>query len=239
MKPLIGITVFHENRELHKKYISLNNAYVDAVEMSGGVPILIPITDGILAKEYVSKCDGILLSGGEDISPLFYQEDPIKEIGSIDTRRDFWEKELFMEALNQKKSILGICRGCQLINVFSGGSLFQDIDSQVKGVLGHHPKGVLGEEKYHRAKLEKGSHLYKIFQEEVLEINSFHHQSVKELGKGLITSAVANDGIIEAFESEDMSKQYILGIQWHPEAMVKKHSEFIKIFTSFIESCKK
>ncbi|MGL5231767.1 MAG: gamma-glutamyl-gamma-aminobutyrate hydrolase family protein [Fusobacteriaceae bacterium] len=239
MKPLIGITVFHETRELNKKYIALNNAYVEAIEMAGGIPILIPFADEALAKEYVDRCDGILFSGGEDVSPLFYGEDPKKQLGVIDTKRDFWEKALLKAVVEKSKPILGICRGCQVINVFLGGNLFQDIDSQVKNVLGHHPKGVLGDEKYHRIKIKKDSELYKIFNREIIEINSFHHQSVKELGEDLKVIATANDGIVEAFQSYDMDEHYILGIQWHPEAMVKRYDEFLKIFENFVEKCSK
>lgn len=239
MKPLIGITVFHETRELNKKYIALNNAYVEAIEMAGGIPILIPFAGEDLAREYIDRCDGILFSGGEDVSPMFYDEDPKKELGVIDTRRDFWEKALLKAAVDKNKPILGICRGCQVINVFLGGSLFQDIDSQVKNVLGHHPKGVLGDEKYHRISIKKDSELYKIFNREIIEINSFHHQSVKDLGEDLKTVATSNDGIVEAFQSYDMDKNYILGIQWHPEAMVKRYDEFLKIFENFVEKCSK
>lgn len=239
MKPLIGITVFYETRELNKKYIALNNAYVEAIEMAGGIPVLIPFVEEGLAKEYVERCDGILFSGGEDVSPMFYDEDPRKELGVIDTRRDFWEKALLQEAVEKNKPILGICRGCQVINVFLGGSLYQDIDSQVKDVLGHHPKGVLGDEKYHRVNIEKSSELYKMFNRDIIEINSFHHQSVKDLGENLKVIATSNDGIIEAFQSEDMNKHYILGIQWHPEAMVKRYDEFLKIFGYFVENCSK
>lgn len=141
--------------------------------------------------------------------------------------------------MEKSKPILGICRGCQVINVFLGGNLFQDIDSQVKNVFGHHPKGVLGDEKYHRIKIKKDSELYKIFNREIIEINSFHHQSVKELGEDLKVIATANDGIVEAFQSYHMDEHYILGIQWHPEAMVKRYDEFLKIFENFVEKCSK
>lgn len=239
MKPVIGITTFLESKEMGKKYQSLNNSYIEAIQLAGGIPILLPIIESDLsdAEEYISICDGILFSGGEDISPLLYNESPSKYLGVVDTRRDFWENELFKAILSSKLPTLGICRGCQVINVFKNGSLYQDIDTQIEYVNGHHPKGILGDEKYHSATLKEGSLLREIFGNDSIEINSFHHQSAKSMGENLVITALSDDEIIEAFENKNMDDHYIMGIQWHPEAMIKRYPEFLEIFKNFVTQC--
>lgn len=239
MKPLIGITAMSEFRENGKSFTALNSTYKDAVLAGGGIPILLPINDPEYAEEIVQHLDGVIFSGGEDIHPLFYGEAPVLRLGLLTPQRDRWELELFKKAREKQLPLLGICRGCQLINVAMGGTLYQDIDSQVPGVNGHHPSGIKGDEVYHHIRINSSSELQKIFSAEKLGVNSFHHQSVKELGTGLVASAVSEDGIVEAFEYFHMEKEYIMGIQWHPEAMIGRHREFIELFENFIKRCKK
>ncbi|MGL5099612.1 MAG: gamma-glutamyl-gamma-aminobutyrate hydrolase family protein [Fusobacteriaceae bacterium] len=239
MKPLIGITTTSEIRDNGKVFISLNNTYKEAVILGGGIPFLIPVNNPEYAKEIVQHLDGILFSGGEDVHPIFYGEAPLIKIGTVNPDRDRWELELFKEARKKMIPLLGICRGCQIINIALGGTLYQDIDSQIPGVNGHHPVGIKGDEIYHHINIDPTSELYKIFTTQKLGINSFHHQSVKKLGEGLVSSAFSEDGIIEAYQYSEIENNYIMGIQWHPEAMVNKHQEFKKIFENFIVKCKK
>lgn len=239
MRPIIGITIFEEYSEKGKKYSSVNSSYAEAILSAGGLPILIPMSNGNSAREYANICDGILFSGGEDVSPFFYDENPIKQLGKIDTRRDIWEKHLYEEAIKKQIPILGICRGCQAINVFRNGTLYQDIDTQLDGVLGHHPTGIIGDEKYHSIVIKEGTVLHDIFKKEKIMTNSFHHQAVKKIGNGLIVTALSSEGVIEAYESENMNEQFILGIQWHPEAMVRRYEEFLGIFKKLIETASK
>lgn len=239
MKPLIGITVFNELRDRGRKYNALNFAYVDAVKMAGGIPIMIPVLEDSDGFEYINRLDGILFSGGEDMSPLYFGEEPIRELGQVDSRRDENERKLFLAAKEKKMPILGICRGSQVLNVYMGGTLYQDIDSQVKGVQGHHPTTTLYDERYHMIDIVEGTTLYDIFKTKELGINSFHHQAVKELAPNLVATAHAKDGIIEAWENKNMEEHYILATQWHPEAMIHRHREFLKIFENFIERVKR
>jgi len=235
MKPIIGLTTFGEYKA-RAVYNSLNSTYINAIVEGGGAPLLIPMVEdrGVLAK-YMNVIDGIIFTGGEDISPLYYGENPIKELGGTDESRDSYEMALFMEAYRINMPILGICRGCQLINVALGGSLYQDVNSQIEGSLGHSSKGDDISQAHHMIRIEKDSKLYDIFGNETIAVNSFHHQAIKKMGDGLKATAYSYDGIIEAIES--VKKDYIIGVQWHPEAMLPKRVIFAKLFEEFVKQC--
>lgn len=239
MKPLIGITTSIESRDNGREFSVLNNTYKEAILKAGGIPLLIPVNSSEYAKEVIQYLDGILLSGGEDVHPLFYGEPPLTKLQTLSPERDRWELELFKQAMKKNIPLLGICRGSQIINVALGGTLYQDIDSQLPGVNGHHPTGIKGDEIYHNIDIDLGSELYKIFIVEKLGINSFHHQGIKKLADNLKISSFSEDGIIESYEYAKMESQYIVGVQWHPEGMIGKHKEFLKLFENFVERCKK
>lgn len=234
MKPIIGLAL--SNRVRPKKiYSVINNDYIKAVKKAGGIPILIPFSDNIEnVKAYSNKIQGIIFTGGEDISPLSYNEDPIKEVECIIEERDRFELELFKEVYKKKIPILGICRGLQLINIALGGSLYQDIYTQIPNCLGHSPKHTLRSNLYHSVKIEKDSKLFDIFKTQDLKVNSFHHQSVKKLGSDLKITALSNDGIVEAIES--IKENFLVAVQWHPENLVEKHYEFLKLFEALVNS---
>lgn len=237
MKPIIGLAL--SNRVKSKKiYSVINNDYVKAVQKAGGIPVLIPFSDNLEnMKEYTNKIQGIIFTGGEDISPLFYNEDPIKEVQCIIEERDRFELELFKEAYKKQIPILGICRGLQLINVALGGNLYQDLNTQIPNSYGHAPKQTPRSNLYHSVKIEKDSKLFDIFESEDLKVNSFHHQSVKKLGTNLKVTALSNDGIVEAIES--INDKFLVAVQWHPENLVEKHEEFLKFFEALINEAKK
>lgn len=234
MKPIIGISSYEEN---NKGQYNLNTNYVDAVLDAGGIPVIIPIIrDEEDAERYLDTIDGIIFSGGIDISPLNYHENPLKEINRMSSIRDNYEIMLFKKSYERKIPILGICRGCQLMNVSLGGKLYQDINSQVANSLGHSPRSMAGDEFFHSIKIEKDSNFYNIFGKEEIFVNSFHHQAIKELGKNLKAVSHADDGIIEAIEATD--QRFMIGVQFHPEALQKKHKEFLGIFKALIEAAK-
>lgn len=235
MKPIIGITTFCDPRP-RKTFSSVSQNYVTSVLMAGGIPILIPIINNKdeLAY-YLDLVDGLLFTGGEDISPLEYGEDPISHVTLVSGERDRQEIDLFKMAYEKHMPILGICRGIQLINVALGGSLYQDLGSQYKGALGHLPADNPVSELYHRVKVDDQSKLYHIFLESEFAVNSFHHQAIKELGKNLKVAACSKEGIIEGIESTD--KRYLFGVQWHPEDLSAKYPLFLRLFKSFIEAC--
>ncbi len=236
MKPIIGITSFFE-KESSGKLSAVSYDYVKAIKAAEGIPIVIPIiTEEELLDGYISIIDGLLLSGGEDLSPLLYGENPIDKVNSTCCDRDKWEMALFEKAYKKQIPILGICRGMQLINVALGGTLYQDINKQVENSLGHCPKESIADQPYHRVKIDEGSKLYNIFGKKDIEVNSFHHQSLKDIGKGLKATAYSHDGIVEGVES--LERDLLMGVQWHPEKLTERYPIFLNIFKAFIKTCK-
>lgn len=241
MKALIGISSFDEYSE-KDIYVSVNSNYSYSISSAGAVAVVIPGLRGLnkseniseLASAYVSKLDGIVFSGGGDLFPHFFNENPIKELGKMSLDRDEWELALFKAAYDKKLPILGICRGCQIINVALGGSLYQDIASQVPGSSGHYFKAAM-DEAVHYININKGTMLYDALGEERILVNSFHHQSVKGLGQGLVITAKSDDGVIEAIEGEDRSR-FVLALQFHPEALTKRYPDFLKLFRYFLKA---
>ncbi|MFA5576547.1 MAG: gamma-glutamyl-gamma-aminobutyrate hydrolase family protein [Tissierellaceae bacterium] len=234
MKPIIGITTFEEDS---KGYHSVKNTYIDAVFAAGGIPINIPmIEDEEDYQAYANLIDGIIFTGGPDILPLIYGENPIKEIGLITSRRDEYELGLFKKVYQMEKPILGICRGSQLMNVALGGNLYQDINVQVANTLGHVSKSTSADEFYHQISIVEDSRLYKIFEKKKINVNSYHHQAIKELGNDLRVIALSEDGIIEGIEGT--GRGFVLGLQFHPEALAPRYPEYLKIFTEFILAAK-
>lgn len=231
MKPIIGVTTFLSDSS---KYSTVSRNYTDSIFAAGGLPVSIPIVAGETDySEYIDRVDGILFTGGNDIAPYFYGENPVKELHSMSSIRDEYEFSLFKSAYEKNMPIFGICRGIQLINVALEGSLYQDIYSQCPGTLGHSPEQTASDELYHSIEISRDTRLYDIFGEERIFTNSFHHQSVKALGKNLIATAYSEDGIIEAVESTE--DRFLLGVQWHPECMTKRHPKFLKLFTAFVQ----
>lgn len=237
MKPIIGITTFNEHKD-QRNYNSVDYNYINSVTLAGGVPVLLPIINNKEdIKEYLNNIDGLIFSGGEDILPAIYEENPINELRAISTERDFFEIELFKLAYDMDKPILGICRGIQLINVASGGTLYQDIYVQRENTLGHSPTKIERNSLYHFIDIEKGSKLFDIFNEDKIMVNSFHHQSIKNVSHEFRITARSYDGIIEAIEAKN--KKFVIGVQWHPEALVMNYQEFIKLFKEFVDAAKR
>jgi putative glutamine amidotransferase len=205
--------------------------------MAGGIPVLIPIIDSRQNIDfYINKIDGLLLTGGEDVSPIMYGENPTKEVTQISPQRDEQEYELFLQAYIRNLPVLGICRGVQLMNSALGGTLYQDIYTQRENSLGHCPMDTPVDNLYHSVKINKESKLYSIFQKEEILVNSFHHQSLKDISKEFTVSAMSSDGIVEGIEN--VNRKFAIGVQWHPEDLTKKYPEFLKLFDAFTASCK-
>lgn len=225
-RPLIGITGDIEERD-GKTYIYIDSRYGKLVEECGGIPILLHPT--ISVREVISRVDGLLLSGGEDIHPRYYGEEPKYPMElSPDIRTDF-EMALVKEAMVNGLPILGICHGMQLINVAFGGTLYQDLRSQRADAMEHR----LGD-KRHPVSIAGGSLLYGIMGKEEISVTSTHHQGVKVMGKGLKLGAVAPDGVTEAFEMPNYP--FLLGVQWHPEKGPDEES--YRLLRIFLKNCK-
>lgn len=237
-KPIIGITSSHEKenglRNYHRTTVSID--YTKGVIEGGGIPIVIPTTGDIeIIKEQLNLIDGLILSGGPDINPIYYGEDFKEKIGVISPERDDNEIKILKEFLKTEKPILGICRGHQLLNVYFGGTLYQDLSYFEMEPLKHR-QDLYPELEIHNVAIEKNSILEKLYGESI-RTNSFHHQAINKLGEGFKVIARSSDGIVEAIEKID--HKFCLGIQWHPEMMVARgNKDMIKIFKLLIEkSC--
>ena len=177
--------------------------------------------------------DGLLLTGGADINPLFLGEEPVKELHSINPRRDRQELLLAKLAADRQIPILGICRGIQVMNAAFGGSLYQDIHVQMEGKRIKHDQDLGRGYASHTVRIEKDSLLYKLFETEVLPVNSFHHQAVKEVAPGFRVTARSSDGVIEAMESTECKS--MMGVQWHPECFILENNTcMMPLFEWFI-----
>lgn len=224
MKPIIGVTADF-NYEVVKH--CLGEAYVASLRDAGGAVIVLPSGDGAVIDEYLDICDGLVLSGGGDLDPNFWGDLPSWQMGEINPRRDEFELALARQAIERGLPLLGICRGCQLINVAAGGSLIQDIDGELS-----HVQKAPRDYPFHAIFIEPGSKLLGIIGRDKVRVNSFHHQGVAQPGRDLLISAYAADGTAEAIESTAHS--YMLGLQWHPECMGDEVSH--RVFQSFVKA---
>lgn len=235
MNPVIGLTCTKENI-VNGSINRINSTYIDVVLRTGGIPIIIPVLkDTKEVAKYLNTIDGIIFTGGGDVSSLYFNVEPIKEVDSIDHDRDNTEMELFKGVYEKGIPILGICRGAQLINIALGGDIYQDIYSQVSNVNGH-TCGTNVQEGYHTINILEDSILFEIFKKDKLVVNSQHHQAIRNIGENLRVIARTSDGIVEAIESTN--DKFILGLQFHPEAMAMKYEEFLKPFKYFVDRCK-
>jgi len=222
-KPLIGITT-----DFKDKHNSIEEAYSKAVAGYGGIPVLIPTvenqTDYLIT--IIDRIDGLLIPGSRDMDPKHYNEGPHPKLNPMNKERTAAEYIVLESALEKKIPVLGICGGMQFVNVFFGGSLYQDIQDLVENPL-IHEKGTV-----HPVKISEGSKLLSIVGKSEFSVNSYHHQAVNKIGKGLTVNANSPDNIVEGLESEEHS---ILAVQWHPELEDSDVSK--KIFESFISKC--
>lgn len=231
MKPIIGLTMNDSDKKL-----DINKAYLTSVELAGGIPICIPNATEETVDVLLNTIDGLLLIGGADVDSLIYGEEPHRNLGSIVRKRDEIDLLLLKKAFEKQIPILGICRGQQVMNVAFGGTIIQDIPSLVENPLLHKQSSKRGELAH---TVEVTTPKFKeIFDTDTLRVNTFHHQSVGQLGKGLAVSAIAKDGVIEGIEHGE--HPYCLSVQWHPEELAPVgdvHAQ--RLFKSFVEACKK
>ena len=231
-KPIIGI-VLDCAAELAGDDVryGLMGRYAKAVASAGGIPVLIPY-EGDLILEYLDMAQGFVFPGGDDINPKYYNEaiGPHTKTIINDMRTEF-ELEFLGKIIESKKPFLGICAGLQLLNVALGGTLYQDIETEIETEIKHKNHGLARDEDHHDIEIVIGTKLHEIMGVTLRKTNSHHHQSVKALGKDLIVAAKAADGIVEAIELE--GHPFCIGVEWHPEYMKNKYDR--KLMETFIQ----
>lgn len=214
-RPLIGISGSIRLFDGAER-AGVNAAYVDSVSKAGGIPLLLtPPIGPDAAGGALEPLDGLVLTGGHDLDPQWYDAHPSPELGPVDSRRDEFELALFHAARARGLPILGICRGMQLVNVAMGGTLYQDLPSEQPGGIHHDPPGARNS-RTHAVTVSEGSRLRFALDAATLVTNSFHHQAIKDLAPGLTVTARADDGVIEGVESAK-ADGWLLAVQWHPE----------------------
>ncbi len=237
-KPIIGLTM---RLELETDRFYLGRDYSEALEALGAIPYhisLIPHEDYI--SEIVKNVDGILLPGSDtDVDPLIFNEEPRPNLKKIIPEKENTDLMILAEAEKLNKSILGICFGMQVLNVSRGGTLYQDIETDIKDCVKHEQGKPLARNS-HRLEFEDASLIARLIttNKDDVRVNSHHHQAVGKLGKNLMSTAWAKDGVIECIE-DTREDRFVLGVQWHPELSWKTDPLSKNIFESFISACKK
>lgn len=234
--PIIGIAanqLIHATKTFDGNFVTYTpQGFVAAVQIAGGLPVLLPIGEPKTAQTYIQGIDKLLLAGGQDVSPQLYGEEPQPKIGETNRQRDDFEAALIKEALRQGKPILAVCRGIQLLNVVLGGTLYQDLSEYDGLQVKHEQQPTAPWLATHTVTIQEDSHLRHFLDEQTM-VNSYHHQGIKALSPQLKAVAWSTDRIVEAVESKDPKKR-ILGVQWHPELTYAVDDKEQALFNYFV-----
>ena len=213
---------------------TMARSYCNAIAAAGAMPVILPMTEDPAALDrIVAAFDGFCFTGGLDVDPLTYGEQVLPACGNVWPERDNFEMGLARRLVHMDKPVLGICRGNQVLNVALGGSLYQDVYSQIPGCLAHQQKHPLGYHA-HPVDIAPDSLLRKISGADTILVNSHHHQAVKDSGQGLVVTAHAPDGVIEAFELSE--HPFFVGVQWHPERLWQTNAAAAALFKAFVQA---
>lgn len=230
-KPMIGVTPLWD---AERQSVWMLPDYLDGIKAAGGLPVVLPLEMSEEdANQVVETCDGFLFTGGQDVSPVLYGMKDATGTIVASPERDKTETLLLSKALQADKAVLGICRGLQFINVFLGGTLWQDLPSQHPSEIVHR-QGKPYDVPTHQVTLS--GDLQALLRKNILEVNTLHHQAIKDLGSGLMPMAIAPDGIVEAVQM--LGKRFVWAVQWHPEYLFRTNSDSLAIFSCFVEHCK-
>ena len=239
--PKIGVTAAlrEETESISQnpsgRFVRTDLDYVKSVSEAGGVPVILSPSLSLRAAEaLLDGLDGLLLSGGPDLDPGYYGERPIPELGTTIPEWDALEMALLRLALEQGMPIFGICRGMQILNVALGGTLYQDVPSQLGADVFNHWQTTPKCQVTHEVEVLDDSYLAKITDRPKVEVNSYHHQGIKGLADVLTVAARCADGVIEALESRYFSDRWIVGVQWHPEGMRDTESGHRNLFEAHV-----
>lgn len=228
----IAVTGTHNHKD---GYSSINDSYVKALEEAGAIPVMLPTSlSPEKSVQALERMDGLLFSGGPDMSPLYFGQQPQPDLGSVDHIRDEQEIALFKAALERGLPMLGICRGIQVLNVLMGGTIIQHLGANRENAI-QHKQLAPSIYPHHLVEIRGGTIVGKALGEGTIAVNSCHHQAVGQVAPGLTVSAVAPDGVVEAIESVS---PWILGIQFHPERLYPRQRKFLNVFHAFVAACR-
>lgn len=241
--PIIGIPTQHIQRR-GAILLAMSSTYCRAIEAAGGVPLLIPLVEQESAlRRLYGIADGLLLGGGGDVVAEAYGAADSGRLTFVDRERDRVELALSRWALQENLPILGICRGIQVLNVAAGGTLIQDIPSEMSDPFDHYT--LPADQPCHEVRIEPRSLLANALGIEAasashppLSVNSTHHQAVKQVAPGFRITAHASDGVIEGIEKPRDAAAFVLGVQWHPERLVPGDVAMVRLFRAFIRACR-
>ena len=241
-RPIIGIptqTLEEIPDQLPRCWV-MSQQYVRVLVAAGAIPWIIPLIQGDTdtLRSIYDRLDGVFLPGGVDLDPSAYDEGPNDLCGHTDPARDEIELTLTRWAMEDKKPLLAVCRGIQVVNVAAGGSVHQDLATQLPGAIKHDyfpRRGQYTRDRLvHDVTLAKGSRLETLLGAPSVEVNSMHHQGIKDLAATLRPTAYAPDGLVEGLESPN--GHFLLGVQWHPEALVERDPRMNRLFAAFIDA---
>ena len=229
-RPIIGISGSH-NVEDHQLFIREN--YMESVLRAGGLPVLLPhFSDEATARDIASRLDGLLLAGGGDVRPSRYGEETIPACGEPDDQRDVFELLMIQEALKLHMPIFGICRGIQILAVAMGGTLYQDIESQLGIQKQRHSQEPPYGEAVHTVRFAQDGLFARVTGAQEMRTNSMHHQSIKQPGGRLVVEGVSEDGVIEAVRAKD--DDGIFAVQFHPEYLSDHSEQAARLFEHLV-----
>jgi putative glutamine amidotransferase len=229
-RPSVGVTIAYDDRRANIHV--LRQDYVRSVERAGGLPLVLCPGKPSDVPDFLDRLDALLLSGGSDVDPALYGRPPHPKLGLVVRERDDFELALVREALRRDLPLLAICRGQQVLNVATGGTLVQDLPSEIGSMEEHDAR----RERWHVAhevRIAPGTLLRQVLGRDKVSVNSFHHQAVETLGRGLVVSArAAGDEVIEGIEMPD--RRFAIGVQWHPEAFWDRPQGFAPLFEALV-----
>lgn len=236
MKPIIGVSgtqLLNPGRGFEGALVAYTpQNYIDIVQGVGATPIMLPVGTAEDAKNMVELIDALILTGGHDVNPALYGEEPHRNLTGIFPKRDAFDFALYAAAIEKGIPVLGVCRGLQIINVYHGGSLYQDLPTQYGDELLLHVQKAPFDIPMHSISVQTESRLYEAVGANT-RVNTFHHQAIKQLGNDLKAVAHSVDGIVEAIESADPNIDMI-ALQWHPEIMATTDAANNRLFEDFV-----
>lgn len=231
-KPLIGVTPLYDDA---KESIWMLPGYMDVLLSCGALPLILPFDSAQAdVAQLVALCDGFLFTGGQDVAPSLYGEQTLPACGALHPGRDALEQVLYAQAFAADKPIFGICRGLQFLNVMQGGTLYQDLDTQMQGAVSHRMQPPY-DAPWHQVQLIAGTPLHALLGSAQISVNSCHHQGIRRLGKGLVPMAQAPDALVEAFYCP--GKRFVQAVQWHPEFAWRTDTRQRQMIEAFVQAC--